>query len=82
VIARPCPSTPARRVIQRTEESLLSGDLVLLKETPRSLGRACVRAPVCRRVGVLILPFADDAKAWRGSCGVDEEEKVGGSVGP
>ncbi len=68
---------PARWVIQRTEESLLSGDLVLLKETPEKPPAAL--ASVLRyagRVGVRVLPFADDPKAMEGFLvGVDEEEK-------
>jgi hypothetical protein len=68
---------PARWVIQRTEESLLSGDLVLLKETPEKPPAAL--ASVLRyagRVGVRILPFADAPKAMEGFLvGVDEEEK-------
>lgn len=68
---------PARWVIQRTEESLLSGDLVLLKETPEK--PPATLASVLRyagRVGVRVLPFADDPKAMEGFLvGVDEEEK-------
>lgn len=70
-------SLPARWVIQRTEESLLSGDLVLLKETPEK--PPALLASVLRyagRVGVRVLPFADDPKAMEGFLvGVDEEEK-------
>lgn len=68
---------PARWVIQRTEEDLLSGDLVLLKETPER--PSAELASVLRyagRVGVRVLPFAADPMAKEGFLvGVDGEEK-------
>ena len=68
---------PARWVIQRTEDSLLSGDLVLLKETPeKPSAELAAVLRYAQRVGVRVLPYADDPKAMEGFLvGVDEEEK-------
>ncbi len=68
---------PARWVIQRTEESLLSGDLVLLKETPeRPSAELASVLRYARRVGVRVLPYADDPAAREGFLvGIDEGEK-------
>ena len=68
---------PARWVIQRTEKSLLSGDLVLLKETPeKPTAELASVLRYAQRVGVRVLPYADDPKSMEGFLvGVDEEEK-------
>jgi LysM domain len=67
---------PARWVIQRTEDSLLSGDLVLVKETaekPDADLLAVLR--YARRVGVRVLPFSDDPAAKEGFLvGLGDEE--------
>ncbi len=58
---------PARWVVQRTEESLLSGDLVLVKETPEKPDAQLISVlRYARRVGVRVLPFADDPAAREG----------------
>jgi LysM repeat protein len=66
---------PARWVVQRTEESLLSGDLVLIKETPERPDAQLVAVlRYARRVGVRVLPFADDPGAREGFLvGIGEE---------
>ena len=71
---------PARRVIQRTEDSLLSGDLVLLKEVPEKPDPGLLAVlRYARRVGVRVLPYADDPKAMEGFLvGIREEEPAGG----
>jgi hypothetical protein len=58
---------PARWVVQRTEESLLSGDLVLIKETPEKPDPELLAVlRYARRVGVRVLPFSDDPGAREG----------------
>jgi LysM repeat protein len=58
---------PARWVIQRTEDSLLSGDLVLLKEVPEKPGPELLAVlRYARRLGLRVLPYADDPKAMEG----------------
>jgi LysM repeat protein len=71
---------PARWVIQRTEDSLLSGDLVLLKEVPEKPDPELLAVlRYARRVGVRVLPYADDPKAMEGFLvGVQEEAPAGG----
>jgi hypothetical protein len=71
---------PARWVIQRTEDSLLSGDLVLLKEVPEKPGPDLLAVlRYARRVGLRVLPYADDPKAMEGFLvGVQEESSEGG----
>ena len=71
---------PARRIIQRTEDSLLSGDLVLLKEVPEKPDPYLLAVlRYARRVGIRILPYADDPKAMEGFLvGVAEEPSPGG----
>ena len=70
---------PARWVIQRTEDSLLSGDLVLLKEVPEKPDPELLAVlRYARRVGVRVLPYADDPKAMEGFLvGVQEEAPAG-----
>ncbi len=71
---------PARWVIQRTEDSLLSGDLVLLKEVPEKPDPGLLAVlRYARRLGVRVLPYADDPKAMEGFLvGVREEAPAGG----
>ena len=71
---------PARWVIQRTEDSLLSGDLVLLKEVPEKPDPELLAVlRYARRVGLRVLPYADDPKAMEGFLvGVEEEASAGG----
>ncbi|MBE0569302.1 MAG: hypothetical protein IH576_01550, partial [Deltaproteobacteria bacterium] len=68
---------PAQWVIQRTEESLLEGDLVLLKRTPEKPSEEMVSVlRYAQRVGVRVLPYAEDPKAMEGFLvGIEEEEK-------
>lgn len=71
---------PARWVIQRTPDSLLSGDLVLLKEVPEKPDPELLAVlRYARRVGLRVLPYADDPKAMEGFLvGVQEEASAGG----
>lgn len=71
---------PARWIIQRNKDSLLSGDLILLKEVPEKPGPELLAIlRYARRVGVRVLPFADDPKAKEGFLvGVAEEAPAGG----
>lgn len=71
---------PARWVIQRSEDSLLSGDLVLLKEVPEKPDPELLAVlRYARRIGLRVLPYADDPKAMEGFLvGVQEEASAGG----
>jgi LysM repeat protein len=71
---------PARWVIQRTEDSLLSGDLVLLKEVPEKPDPELLAVlRYAHRIGLRILPYADDPKAMEGFLvGIKEEASAGG----
>lgn len=71
---------PARWVIQRTEDSLLSGDLVLLKEVPEKPDPELLAVlRYAHRIGLRILPYADDPKAMEGFLvGIEEEASAGG----
>ncbi|MEK6697060.1 MAG: LysM peptidoglycan-binding domain-containing protein [Candidatus Deferrimicrobiota bacterium] len=71
---------PARWVIQRTEDSLLSGDLVLLKEVPEKPDPELLAVlRYAGRLGLRVLPYADDPKAMEGFLvGVEEEASAGG----
>ena len=71
---------PARWVIQRTKDSLLSGDLVLLKEVPEKPDPELLAVlRYARRLGLRVLPYADDPKAMEGFLvGVEEEASAGG----
>ncbi len=73
---------PARWVIQRTRDSLLSGDLVLVKKVPEKPGRDLLAVlRYARRVGIRVLPYADDPKAMEGFLvGLGEEEAAGTPV--
>ena len=66
---------PADRVVQRAEDSLLSGDLILLKEVPERPGPDLLAVlRYARRLGLRVLPYADDPKAEEGFLvGVPEE---------
>ena len=70
---------PARWIIQRTRESLLSGDIVLLKEVPEKPGPELLAVlRYARRLGIRVLPYADDPKAMEGFLvGVEEEASTG-----
>jgi len=67
---------PARWIVQRTDQSLLSGDLVLIKEVPESPGEELLAVlRYARRVGVRVLPYAVDPKDKEGFlAGLGEEE--------
>lgn len=71
---------PARWIIQRTEDSLLSGDIVLVKEVPEKPGpdlMAVLR--YARRLGLRVLPYADDPAAMEGFLvGLGDEPAPGG----
>ncbi len=71
---------PARWVIQRAEDSLLSGDLILLKEVPEKPDPELLAVlRYARRLGLRVLPYADDPKAMEGFLvGVEEEASTGG----
>ncbi|MGB7630600.1 MAG: LysM peptidoglycan-binding domain-containing protein, partial [Candidatus Deferrimicrobium sp.] len=70
---------PARWVIQRTEDSLLSGDLILLKEVPEKPDPELLAVlRYARRLGLRVLPYSDDPKAMEGFLiGVEEEASAG-----
>jgi hypothetical protein len=52
-------SLPARWVVQRTDQSLLSGDLVLIKAVPERPGEELLAVlRYARRVGIRVLPYA------------------------
>jgi LysM repeat protein len=58
---------PARWVIQRTESSLLSGDLILLKEVPEKPGPDLLAVlRYARRIGLRVIPYADDPNTMEG----------------
>lgn len=71
---------PARWVIQRTENSLLSGELILLKEVPEKPDPGLLAVlRYARRVGVRVLPYSDDPKTMEGFLvGVPEGTPEGG----
>ena len=71
---------PARWIIQRTEDSLLSGDLILLKEVPEKPDPGLLAVlRYARRVGLRVLPYADDPNAMEGFLvGFQEETAAGG----
>jgi len=58
---------PARWVIQRTEDSLLSGDLILLKEVPEKPDPELLAVlRYARRIGLRVLPYTDDPNTMEG----------------
>jgi LysM repeat protein len=71
---------PARWVVQRTGDSLLSGDLILLKEVPEKPDPELLAVlRYARRIGLRVLPYADDPNAMEGFLvGVREEPSAGG----
>jgi len=71
---------PARWVIQRTEDSLLSGDLILLKEVPEKPDPELLAVlRYARRIGLRVLPYADDPNALEGFlAGIQEDASNGG----
>ena len=71
---------PARWVIQRTEDSLLSGDLILLKEVPEKPDPDLLAVlRYARRIGLRVLPYADDPNAMEGFlAGIQEDASDGG----
>jgi LysM repeat protein len=70
---------PARWVIQRTEDSLLSGDLILLKEVPEKPDTELLAVlRYARRIGLRVLPYADDPNAMEGFLvGIQEDASEG-----
>jgi len=70
---------PARWIIQRTEQSLLAGDLVLVKEVPEKPGEELLAVlRYAQRVGIRVLPYAIDSGASEGFLvGIGEEEGEG-----
>jgi len=73
---------PARWVVQRTDQSLLTGDLVLIKEVPeKPAGELLSVLRYARRVGVRVLPYAADPATAEGFLvGLGEEEREGAPV--
>ena len=71
---------PARWVIQRTGDSLLSGDLILLKEVPEKPDPELLAVlRYARRIGLRVLPYADDPNAMEGFLvGIQEDASAGG----
>ncbi len=70
---------PSRWIIQRNEDSLLSGDLILVKEVPEKPGQDLLAVlRYARRVGLRVLPYADDPGAAEGFLvGIPEEASAG-----
>jgi len=70
---------PARWVIQRAEDSLLSGDLILLKEVPEKPDPELLAVlRYARRIGLRVLPYADDPNAMEGFLvGIQEDASEG-----
>jgi hypothetical protein len=70
---------PARWVILRTSQSLLNGEIILVKEVPEKPGRdlsAVLR--YAERVGMRVLPFSHDPSAYEGFLvGLDPVEDAG-----
>jgi LysM domain len=71
-------SLPARWVIQRTEDSLLSGDLILLKEVPEKPDPELLAVlRYARRIGLRVLPYTDDPNAMEGFLvGIQEDASI------
>jgi len=71
-------SIPARWIVQRTDQSLLSGDLVLIKEVPERPGEELLAVlRYARRVGIRVLPYAADPGTMEGFLvGLGEEGAV------
>lgn len=76
-------SLPARWVVLRTNQSLLNGEIILVKEVPEKPGRdlsAVLR--YAERVGIRVLPFAYDPSAYEGFLVGLEPVTVGGEEPP
>jgi LysM repeat protein len=71
-------SVPARWIVQRTDQSLLSGDLVLVMEVPERPGEVVLAVlRYARRVGIRVLPYAADPNTGEGFLvGLGEEEQA------
>ncbi|HEX9849814.1 LysM peptidoglycan-binding domain-containing protein [Candidatus Deferrimicrobium sp.] len=71
---------PARWILLRTEDSLLSGDLILLKEVPERPDPDLLAVlRYARRIGLRVLPYADDPNAMEGFLvGIQEDASEGG----
>jgi len=71
-------SIPARWIVQRTDQSLLSGDLVLVKEVPERPGEELLSVlRYATRVGIRVLPYAADPGSREGFLvGLGEEGAV------
>jgi len=71
-------SLPGRWVIQRTEGSLLSGDLILLKEVPEKPDPELLAVlRYAGRIGLRVLPYADDQNAMEGFLvGIQEDASI------
>ena len=71
-------SVPARWIVQRTDQSLLSGDLVLVMEVPERPGEVVLSVlRYARRVGIRVLPYAADPNTAEGFLvGLGEEEQA------
>jgi LysM repeat protein len=72
---------PARTIIQRTRDSLLSGDLILLKEVPEKPDPGLLAVlRYARRVGIRVLPYADDPKTMEGFLVGTPDETPAGEI--
>ena len=71
-------SIPARWIVQRTDQSLLSGDLALVKEVPERPGEELLAVlRYARWVGIRVLPYAVDPNTMEGFLvGLEEEGAV------
>jgi len=65
---------PARWVVLRTPESLLSGEVILIKEVPeKPSGNLAAVLRYAGRVGIRVLPYATDPSALEGFlAGIDD----------
>ena len=70
---------PARWRIERTAESVRSGDIILVKEVPEKPGPELLSVlRYYRRLGIRVLPYADDPKTMEGFLvGVGEDASAG-----
>jgi LysM repeat protein len=70
---------PARWVVLRTPKSLLTGEVILIKEVPeRPSGNLAAVLRYADRVGIRVLPFATDRSALEGFLvGIDDPAEAG-----
>jgi hypothetical protein len=70
---------PARWVVLRTPESLLSGEVILIKEVPeKPSGNLAAVLRYAGRVGIRVLPYATDPAALEGFlAGIDDPSETG-----